>query len=285
MIKVSFIVTAYNVSAYIKKCVQSLLEQDFEGEYEILIIEDCSTDNTYDICKDLETSNSNIRVIRNPQNLGAGLSRRRGINEAKGEYISLVDADDWVDSDYISTMLKEGQDADVISCGIKVVYEDGAVYLNKTNKFVVEGTDKFTTFLEGDIQFMNDKLIRRKLFDNVEYSERRYIEDTITMMKVAYYADKIVYIGKPMYNYLQRNGSLCHSNKEMSTLFGQIITAKQFLEFIKDKPIEYRYLMTNEIIINYIKRLKGMNLKEDDLKDCKDDVIELFIFLLKIIKI
>ena len=94
---VSVIVTAYNVEAWIEEALHSVFNQSFP-EIEVIVVEDCSTDNTRDVLAGI--ADSRLRVLYNRENMGAGASRRRGIEAARGEYILLLDGDDWLAEDY-----------------------------------------------------------------------------------------------------------------------------------------------------------------------------------------
>ncbi len=89
----SIIIPMYNAEKYIKVCVGSVLAQTFQ-DFEIIIIDDCSTDNSYKICQELYGNNKKIRLIRHEKNQGAGFARNNGIKNSHGEYIMFVDSDD-----------------------------------------------------------------------------------------------------------------------------------------------------------------------------------------------
>ena len=96
---VSIVITAYNVEQFIEQAIRSCLAQSFM-DIECIVVEDCSTDATARIIEQAENSDKRVRVIKNEKNLGAGASRRKGIEAAKGEYILLLDGDDWLNEDF-----------------------------------------------------------------------------------------------------------------------------------------------------------------------------------------
>lgn len=93
MIKVSVITPAYNAGKYIRETIESILNQTF-SEFEFIIIDDCSTDNTWEIIREYEAKDSRIRAIKNEYNLGIAGNRNKGLHLAQGEYIVWQDADD-----------------------------------------------------------------------------------------------------------------------------------------------------------------------------------------------
>ena len=95
---VSIIIPTYNTEKYIEKCIQSVLEQTYT-DYEIIIVDDCSTDNSMDVVARFK--DPRIKVIKNEINRGPSYSRNRGIQLSKGDFIALLDSDDWWDSKQI----------------------------------------------------------------------------------------------------------------------------------------------------------------------------------------
>ena len=99
---ITVIVPVYNTEKYIEKCIDSLKEQTMNN-IEIIVINDGSTDNTLKILKKLASGDNRIKII-NQSNQKQGAARNRGLDLAKGEYIAFVDADDWIDLDYLEKM-------------------------------------------------------------------------------------------------------------------------------------------------------------------------------------
>ncbi len=102
MVKISVIVPAYNVEKYISGCLVSLVNQTFR-EFEIIVINDGSTDNTADIINSFKKQSKNIILI-NTSNQGLSAARNLGIYNAKGEYIAFIDSDDWIDKNFLENL-------------------------------------------------------------------------------------------------------------------------------------------------------------------------------------
>lgn len=115
---ISVIIPVFNKAAYLPGCLASVFEQTFSN-IEILLIEDGSTDGSLAVCRRLQTLDSRIRLIENPKNLGAAMSRNIGLDAALGDLIAFVDADDRIDPAMLQTMARalEEIDADVAVCG------------------------------------------------------------------------------------------------------------------------------------------------------------------------
>ena len=125
----SIIITTYNYEKYIRESVESALNQDFSGEYEVIVIDDCSTDGTSQI---LDSYNSLIR-IHNKKNLSLEVSANKGIRKASGKYIVRLDADDYLECNFLSEMFKHIENESTFYYGnYTSVSEDGS-YLSKVN--------------------------------------------------------------------------------------------------------------------------------------------------------
>ena len=266
--KVSVVITAYNVEKYIEKAINSILNQTYKN-IELIVVEDCSTDNTLKIIKDLQKTDITfpINLVQNKENVGAGLSRRYGIQNATGEFVMLLDADDWLKEDYIEKLVKNQQetDADIVSGGISYYFEDDDKFeITTYGTHVSEGMQKFTDYSKGKIVFLSNKIVRRSMYDKVEYCDRRYVEDTPVIMKLLYYANKVAYINEAGYNYLQRNSSLCHiSSKWKHNLFCALCCA-ELIEWFKDKPEPYKAIFGLNQFIGYLKVMSGIQVTKEE---------------------
>ena len=114
MPKFSIIIPVYNVEKYIKKCLDSVFSQSYK-DYEVIVVNDGSTDKSMDIAKEY-----NVKII-NQKNAGLSITRNNGLQIANGEYISFIDSDDWVDLDFLEKLYNTAKkyDADIAACGIK----------------------------------------------------------------------------------------------------------------------------------------------------------------------
>lgn len=127
----SIIIPVYNASRYIERCVTSLMEQNLNDGVEFLFVNDGSTDSSVEqIEKTLKTypeRAGQVRIVRNATNQGVYLTRKRGIEEAKGQYIGWCDSDDWVDKDYYQRLLDATQDGaiDIVVCDYTNIREEG----------------------------------------------------------------------------------------------------------------------------------------------------------------
>ena len=166
---ISIIVTCYNLEKYIKDCIKSILNQTYR-DFELIIIDDCSTDNSVNIIKTF--TDNRIRLFINKINIGAGLSRRKGIRKCLGEYVSFIDGDDYVSPIFVETLYNNivKYNADISICSVKTSNEIDYIYDNK----VFNNSNKFKYLIENNNRtvFLNNMLIKSTIWKKVKYCGR-----------------------------------------------------------------------------------------------------------------
>lgn len=238
--KISIIITAYNVGKYIERAVKSVLSQTYKN-IEVVIVEDCSTDNTKDIIENLAKEDDRIKIVYHTENKGAGWGRRDGINACTGDYFITVDGDDWLDETFIESLAKKAEEtgADIVSGGITVNKDGG--YWEKTcyGNLICKSEDKVLKFWGEKIVFMNNKIIRRELHDKVPYCTRRFIEDTPTIIPMLWHANMVAYTEDTGYHYRMNNDSLTHKANQFQYALYRGLCAIDLIEFFNanDKKI------------------------------------------------
>lgn len=205
-IKFSIIICTYNMADCIKNAINSILEQDF-NDYEIIIVNDCSNDNTIKLIKQLE--NPKIKLINNKINIGLGASRNIGVQKAKGEYILYLDADDTLYENTTLTKINEIVDKekpDVSYFGVKYIGGSNKTYI--PNK---ENSTKQARIL-CDMHFaVSSKCWRREFLNkkDIKFVENMYYEDMVYSIKATILAEKTTFGSFPIYNYTRdHNGSI-----------------------------------------------------------------------------
>ena len=218
--KISIIITAYNAEKYIKDAINSCLKQTY-NDIEIIIVDDCSMDNTSDIIHQFQSEDNRIYVIHNVRNLGCGMSKRIGIEKARGEYFILLDSDDWLDIHFIEYAVKNALQtgADIIMGEYVKYNSDNEPTIIKIQPEILTGNDKL--FKQQAHITANNKLIRTALRDKICWSERRYIEDTQTLIPILYYANKVSCIDKLCFHYRYNENSLINKSSELETCIYQ----------------------------------------------------------------
>lgn len=283
---ISIVITAYNVEPFIEKAIKSCLSQSF-NDIECIVVEDCSSDATAELIEKATRNDKRARIIRNSENIGAGASRRKGIEAAKGEYILLLDGDDWLEPDFIETLYRAAQKsgAEIVSGGIKVVHDDGAWEATSYGNHSIEGAEKVTRFWGEKVVFMNNKLIHRRLHEKVPYCQRRFIEDTPTIIPQLYFANKVVYVDNIGYNYRMQGESLTHKASPFKYALFRALCAEELITFFEENDKEF--IKTIPLALSYsqlIKKIKELNPTKEMIEPHKEEWIEFTTSLIKRLK-
>lgn len=254
--KISIVTTAYNIEAYVEKCLSSLVAQTHK-DIEIIVVNDCSTDKTMDIVG--KFTDERIKVVNHSQNMGAGWARRTGIGAATGDYVITVDGDDWLAPDFIEALAKnaEESDADIVSGGITYVWSEDYEEVKRFLPHVSEGMQKFADYGHKKIVFLNNKLVRRTMYDTVPYSTRRYCEDTPVILPLLYLANKVSYVDTQGYYYLQHDKSLCRRVNAFEEALFKALCSQEMQAFFGDKGEEYQGLISVPEYIGWLRTIKA----------------------------
>ena len=240
--KISIVTTVYGVEQYIKQCLDSLVNQTYT-DLEIIIVNDCTTDGSMDIVN--MYNDSRIKIINHTTNLGAGWARRHGIEAATGDYVITVDADDWLDLDFIEKLANNAKetDADIVSGGITIVVDSEYWEIKKFLPTISTGLKKFQDYNNQKIIFLNNKLVKRNMYEMVPYSTRKFCEDTPVIIPLLYHANMVSYVDTQGYYYRQHQQSLCKRVNTFEKALFKALCCKDIIKFFEDKG-----LSNNEII-------------------------------------
>lgn len=238
---ISVIIPVYNVKHYLSRCIDSVLNQTFQ-DFEVILIDDGSTDGSAEICDEYAGKNEYIKVIHK-ENGGVSSARNRGMKEAVNEWIAFIDADDWIDRYYLEILYRLTQvKADlVISGGIDVLEGRSIKARQNCGKLpairyeMITRSEAYRRMLvcEHNLSVVAwAKLYHAKLFKGVKFPEGEICEDSKVIAKVVEASSRIVCTTYSGYYHLRRRGSLMH--RRMSPEYFQIVeNAKQLWGFIQ----------------------------------------------------
>lgn len=226
MCEISILVPVYNVEKYISKCIKSILEQSFKN-FELILVNDGSTDKSLDICKKFELIDSRIRII-NKKNGGLSSARNTGIENAKGKYIIFIDGDDYIHYQMIELLYKGATicNADISMCDFLKVKEDQTINMKdlnyKHNDNIIyssqEALNKLYTSENVKFIIACNKLYKKSLFNNLRYDIGKIHEDEFIIHKLLFKSKKICYIPKKLYYYLQHDKSITNTSFNIGRL-------------------------------------------------------------------
>lgn len=225
---VSVIVPVYNIEKYVSKCLDSLLLQDYEN-LEIIVVDDGSTDTSGEICDEYAKRDQRIKVYHK-SNGGLSSARNYGISKAQGEYVCLVDGDDYVKKDFVRIMVKKANEknADVVICG----YNDEVPMARMISGR--EATIKLLIEQENMEIVAWNKMYRKYLFENIKYPEGKNYEDSLTTYKLLAEARGVLYISESLYFYVERGGSITRSDEKEVRLDVREKSAREAVEYFAD---------------------------------------------------
>ena len=214
--KISIIIPVYNVELYLKDCLDSIITQNYK-DFEVLLINDGSSDNSGDICDEYAEKDNRVRVFHK-KNAGVSSARNLGLIEAKGEWICFVDSDDWIEPNTLSSIFPiEDNKIDFIQFGFKQINSLGIVILqsNIPNHRSIMEKDAYLNsrmYHSAICGYVIKKDIIKKY--KINFPEAiKYGEDQAFILKVLTCCHKILIINKHFYNYRYREGSTMNSCK------------------------------------------------------------------------
>ena len=259
---ISIIVPVYNVEDYLDKCINSIINQTYTN-IEIIIINDGSTDNSYEICKSYKDKRIKLYSIKNKGLSGA---RNYGISKSKGKYLAFVDSDDYIEKDYIEVLYNNliKEDADLSCCSLYEVFKNEIKNKSKKDKYYVMNsyeTIEKTFTDEGLNVYVWNKLYKKELFKNIKFPVNKNSEEIYVMYEIISLCEKVVYESIPKYYYVQRKNSIVNDTNKIN------------IDAIEASLHAIDYLNNNKAVIHkkptpiqvlHIKNLESGSTKIDD---------------------
>lgn len=261
---ISIIIPAYNVEEWILECLQSAASQTYTN-IEVIIVNDGSKDSTGKICSDFCNKDSRFKLYTK-ENGGLSSARNYGINVARGEYLYFLDGDDYLPYKAIESLYPvDGEEYD-IAIGIMERENNALQYygdevLNRTTCL-----ENMLLQKKGITHSASGKLFKKELFNNITFPVGKLYEDEFTIFDVVSKAKIIKYIGKCVYYYRYRSGSILTSKKNLMKKCDDLFEASSRLSTLTnidiklEKPIKYRQTRDN---IGIIDMIRASGIKDD----------------------
>ena len=214
---ISIIIPIFNVEKYLDRSISSLIEQTYRN-FEVILVNDGSTDNSKCICEKDVSKDSRFKLI-NQKNCGVAAARNTGLEYASGEYIGFIDPDDFAEKDYISFLYNNmiNNKCDISICGYYHYYNEELKEIRHYEN-IDEVIDDCTgiIYLNTIGYFGNglwNKLFRAEVFKDIRFPDGKLSEDWFILFKLISNARRIYYNSTPKYYYQQRIGSITRSSK------------------------------------------------------------------------
>ena len=251
---ISIIVPVYNAEKYRPHCIDSILVQTYT-DFELILVDDGSPDNCGKICDEYAAKDSHVRVIHQ-KNGGVSAARNAGLDEITGEYVTFVDADDWIHPMYLEILLKVllENDVDVSVCTYERPTEHINTHCPLTDQINVEKLSAENLLLrhEWNFNYIWGKLYRSALFNGIRYPVGKNYEDTYTTYRVLFAArDKeVAWIDRPLYFYYKNVEGITRSPwtpKELEVFDG----IHNQLDFYRENGYEQAYKKEHWLYVNH----------------------------------
>ncbi len=261
MIKVSIIIPVYNSSKYIKRCLNSIVNQTFK-DFEVIIINDGSKDNTVDIINEYN-HDKRIKLI-NRNNKGIGSARNLGIEKSIGKYICFIDSDDYVENDYLEVLYNKitKDNLDLVVCNYNEINEE----LDKKRDIIINEFSNTTLEKEPKLLLSVNKspwnkIYKKSIINNIKFPVDLKYEDTEFLCKVLLHS-KVGYVNNKLYNYV------IHKCSETTTMDEKVFDIIKIVDNIRnyykncnDDILKYLDMMTLQILTTYTIQQRYQNDK------------------------
>ena len=273
---ISIIMSVYNVEKYLDECLKSIFNQTYKN-FELIIVNDGSTDNSKLIIDKYRNENSNIIYIEQ-ENKGISEARNLALSISKGEYILYIDSDDYIDKDMLKLMIEkiELDKSDMVIIGHEEFYDEFKnkninISLNVDENKIYSGTDVANMML--DLKIMGvlwNKLYKRSQLEKEKFyfEPGRYTQDWYPVFKHVFNLDKISFVNKPLYKYRIRNSSIT-GKKTKKRLDDYIYAVESIINYAENNKenlnknnLEFFKLATFENIISINNSINTANNKE-----------------------
>lgn len=224
--KISIIVPVYNVEAYLERCIESILSQTYTN-FELLLIDDGSTDASGYLCDQLALRDKRIRVIHK-ENGGLSAARNTGIDHASSDLIGFIDSDDYIDEDMYETLycqLRESN-ADLSMCGhYDVFHQIPEKQVLEIKTWNLSSEEAIKMVMEAKVLSVTavNKLYKKELFNHLKFEVGKIAEDAFIMIRLLDQCQKVVATNEKKYYYVHRENSI--TTQKFSLKFLNVIEA------------------------------------------------------------
>ena len=256
---ISVIVPVYNVEAYLDQCIRSITEQTYRN-LEILLVDDGSPDNSGAICDAWAEKDSRIRVIHK-ENGGAGAARNTGLDAAQGEFVSMIDSDDYLEPHmyaHLYSLMDDG--VDIAECTIGETESDSLQMDDGSQaRIVTAGTaEAMRLHIRDEIfcQTPPNKLYRRSTIGDIRFPVGNLIDDEFFTYRVIGNAGRLAHSSARMYAYRQQPGSAMHKPYSLKRLQG-LYAKQQRLEYLTEKMPELVYEAKFDLFFTCLYAMQG----------------------------
>lgn len=260
---VSIIIPVLNGEKRIGKCLESILNQNYKN-IEIIVVDNGSTDNTINIVKGLQKKDNRIKQYFSPVK-GVSNARNLGLQNASGDYIMFVDADDTIDKNIITIMLKEAQkqNCKIIKCGFKLIRsEEEELFCLKEGKYFTNKNFWQDFFLTFNYNQVWGQLISRNLCKNIKFNPNIAMAEDYLFNYYLYKASQTIYVIElPLYNYYYNEAGMNY-NKDISKVLRKIKDILNVCKELYNENPNFKKIISNRFIYEVIPHIRDAFLSK-----------------------
>lgn len=233
------IIPVYNAEKYLKRCLQSVCDQTYPF-LDIILIDDGSTDNSGPICDNYSDMDKRVRVFH-VKNGGQASARNIGLSNVKGDYITFIDNDDWIEPKMYEKLmvLMNKYECPIVGCATLKEFEDSSTFNEYKDRKsgIVSGKKCNLDILYQDRHAWGalwNKIYKKELWNNISFPDGKQLEDYLVITKLFATADRVLFCNEPMHHYTIRNDS--QSKKSFTE---EKLTIIESAEKIRDYFVRY----------------------------------------------
>lgn len=277
---ISIIIPVYNMEKRVKKCLQTVIEQTYQN-LEIIVVNDGSTDNSLQLCREFEKMDNRVHVI-DQKNMGVSSARNTALDNVSGNYVAFIDSDDYVSYNYIQilyeTLLKNN--ADIVECGAIVVNEVNGTSDKIVPRFQLENNrDQIISSFyrnEGVNDYLWNKLFKKELFNEIRFSNFKCSEDFEILCHILQKSSRIASIDTPLYYYIRNNDSIGLSSFSEKKL--DVIKAREsiYQYYFSNGEKKWSYMIAVQILSQIITLYSQLKVSDKEYKKHRNYLLKKF---------
>jgi len=210
--KISIIIPVYNSESFLRRCLNSIIKQTF-ADFEVILINDNSSDNCPAICNEYANSDNRIKVIHNSINLGSSLSRKIGLDNVSGTYIQFIDSDDWIENNMLERLYFTAisDSYDIVWCD----YYDNSIYCEEKADYQ-EKIDFYKKILDNESKLTSSlwtKFIKKEILLGINFPKAMQWEDLVITVQLINKSTTIKHLSEAFYHHVSNSNSITQSKK------------------------------------------------------------------------
>lgn len=246
---VSIIIPTYNNEQTIDRAIVSVMMQSYK-DWELIVVNDGSNDDTSAILSLYEERLGNkFVVVNNEKNEGVGVSRKRGLDVARGEFVTFLDSDDFLSPNFLEAnlFLQQQHDSDIVYSSTIILYPEGNVENVSCGDYFMTGNATVQCHFNNRLKFLTGKLFRRSILERITFSPKRIGEDVQTVFFATYLAEKVRSSTYAGYVHAFREGSLLANAPSFFCFCHSSLAQIEIMEFLHEREdkVILPYLLKN----------------------------------------